>query len=47
VSVDDLVAPGAIEGIELYRGTATIPAEFLTPQARCGVVAIWTRRGGG
>jgi hypothetical protein len=45
VSVDDLVSPGAVEGIEVYGGIASIPAEFLTAQARCGVVAIWTRRG--
>jgi hypothetical protein len=46
VSVDDLVSPASVEGIEVYRGMATVPAEFVTPQARCGVVAIWTRRGG-
>jgi hypothetical protein len=47
VSIDDIVTPGSVEGIEVYRGSASIPAEFLTPNARCGVVAIWTRRGGG
>lgn len=44
--LDDLVAPGDIEGIEIYKGLASIPAEFLTPDAPCGVVAVWTRRGG-
>lgn len=44
--LDELVAPGDVEGIEIYRGLATIPAEFLTPDAPCGVVAVWTRRGG-
>jgi hypothetical protein len=47
VAVDDLVTPEAVEGIEVYRGLSTVPAEFLTPESRCGVVAIWTRRGGG
>lgn len=46
VSPDDLVAPETLEGIEVYRGLSTVPAEFLTPEARCGVIAIWTRRGG-
>lgn len=44
--VDDLVTPEAVEGIEVYRGLSTVPPEFLTPSSRCGVVAIWTRRGG-
>jgi hypothetical protein len=43
--IDDAVNPASVEGIEVYRGTAGIPAEFLTPEAQCGVVVIWTRRG--
>ncbi len=34
-----------IEGIEIYRGAAELPAEFGGSDARCGVVAVWTRRG--
>ena len=45
VVVDDVVAPESVEGIEVYRGLSTVPAEFLTPEADCGVIAIWTRRG--
>jgi hypothetical protein len=45
LSIDDVVSPGSVEGIEVYRGISGIPAEFLNPEARCGVVAIWTRRG--
>ncbi len=44
--LDELVAPGDVEGIEIFRGLASIPPEFLTPDAPCGVVAVWTRRGG-
>jgi hypothetical protein len=44
VLIDDLVSPLDIEVIEVFRGLGSIPAEFLTPQARCGVVAIWTQR---
>lgn len=44
--IDDMVQPGSVEGIEVYQGLSRVPAEFLTPQAVCGVVAIWTRRGG-
>lgn len=45
--LDDVVSPLSVEGIEVYRGLGSIPAEFLNPDAQCGVVAIWTRRGGG
>jgi outer membrane receptor for ferrienterochelin and colicin len=44
--IDDAVSPASVEGIEIYKGLGTIPAEFLTPDAVCGVIAIWTRRGG-
>jgi hypothetical protein len=45
VVVDDLVSPLDVEVIEVFRGLASIPPEFLTREARCGVIAIWTRRG--
>lgn len=36
---------GMVEGIEVYSGSATVPAEFAGPRNldRCGVVAIWSR----
>ncbi|NJD18892.1 MAG: TonB-dependent receptor [Gemmatimonadetes bacterium] len=44
--IDAAVSPPAVEGIEVYRGLSSVPAEFLSPDAVCGVIAIWTRRGG-
>lgn len=44
VLIDDLVSPLDVEVIEVFRGLGSIPPEFLTPEARCGVIAIWTRR---
>jgi len=44
--IDDVVSPESVEGIEIYKGLGTVPAEFLNPDAVCGVIAIWTRRGG-
>jgi len=44
--IDDMVIPSSVEGIEVYRGLSTVPPEFLNPDAVCGVIAIWTRRGG-
>lgn len=46
VTIDDFVSPGSIYGIEVYRGLSGVPAEFLNTDADCGVVVIWTRRGG-
>lgn len=45
-AIDDVVAPGSVEGIEIYGGFGSVPAEFLNPESQCGVIAIWTRRGG-
>jgi hypothetical protein len=39
------VSPFQVEGVELYTGPATVPAEFGGPTAGCGVIAIWLRRG--
>jgi hypothetical protein len=43
--IDLMAVPDLIEGIEVYRGGSQMPAEFGGPTSRCGVVAIWTRRG--
>ena len=40
----NLISPGDVEGIEIYPGRASTPAEFGGPGAECGVIAIWTRR---
>lgn len=46
-SVDDFVPLDDIETVEVYRRISMIPSEFADERARqCGVVAIWTRRGG-
>jgi len=44
IPIDDLVHPLDVEAIEIFKGLSSIPPEFLTPNARCGVIAIWTRR---
>lgn len=41
----EAIDPGMVEGVEVYSGSATVPAEFAGPRNldRCGVVAIWSR----
>lgn len=46
MTLDEAVNPADVEGIEIYHGLSTVPAEFLSPDARCAVIAVWTRRGG-
>ncbi len=41
-NVDDF-HPTTVEGIEVYRSAAEVPADFRTNDAACGVIAIWTR----
>jgi hypothetical protein len=44
--IDELVIPGSVEGIEVYQGLSNAPPELRAGHPGCGVVAIWTRRGG-
>jgi hypothetical protein len=44
-SVDMLVLPHEVAGIEVYRGPSEVPAEYQGADARCGAVVIWTHGG--
>jgi hypothetical protein len=39
----DEIRPEWVEGIEIYRGAASIPAMFNRGSAMCGVIVVWTR----
>ena len=41
--LDQFIKPGDIEGIEVYRSSLEIPAEFGGGDAPCGALVIWTR----
>ena len=41
----DRYAVHGIEAVEVYRGPAETPPEFLGSNAACGTIVIWTRRG--
>lgn len=45
-SVNDIVDPISVAGIEMYRGVAGTPPQYSGTGAGCGVVLIWLRRGG-
>lgn len=43
MTIDDLIQPMNLEGIEVYRGPGETPVEFA--QGACGAIVLWTRRG--
>ena len=44
--IDDIVSPGVVAGVEVYRNTAGMPPQYWGTGSSCGVVLIWLRRGG-
>lgn len=38
-----LVKPIEVGGVEIYKGAASLPAEFGGSDARCGAIVIWTK----
>lgn len=43
--IDEIIHPIEVEAIEVYSTPSEVPAEFAGMNSRCGVIAIWTRRG--
>lgn len=41
-SIDNMVTPAEIAGVEVYRGASELPAEFGGSVGRCGAIVIWT-----
>lgn len=39
----DSVLPSSVEGIEIYKGTASVPPEFRGPLTPCAAIVVWTR----
>jgi hypothetical protein len=42
-SIDNIVNPMNLEGIEVYTHAVEVPAELQRGLGRCGVIALWTR----
>lgn len=43
--IDALAVPKDLAGIEIYSSPATIPLQYKTSGASCGVILLWTRVG--
>jgi hypothetical protein len=43
-SIDDLLDPGSLEGVEIYRHRMEVPLEYAGPR-ECGAILFWTRMG--
>jgi hypothetical protein len=43
-TIDDLIQPGTLEGIEIYRNRTELPREF-AGIGHCGAIHFWTRAG--
>lgn len=41
----NLLTPSEILAIEVYRGPAETPGQYIDSNSRCGVILIWSRRG--
>lgn len=42
-SLDQMVLPSEIAGVEVYPGAASLPAEFTGASGSCGAIVIWTK----
>ncbi len=43
VTIDELVRPSEIAGVEVYPSPSSVPAEFSGLSGRCGAIVVWTR----
>lgn len=42
----NLIHPSEVLAVEIYRGPAETPGQYIDSNSQCGVILIWTRRGG-
>lgn len=43
VPLHSLILPVEVAGVEIYKGPASLPAEFGGSDTRCGAIVIWTK----
>lgn len=44
--IDNVIMPHDIEAIEVYRSAAEVPARYTSAGSNCGVILLWSRKGG-
>lgn len=44
--LDNIIMPFDIEAIEVYRSPAEVPARYTSAGSNCGVILLWSRKGG-
>lgn len=44
-SIDNLVVPMELEGLEVYRSAAQVPVQYGGLRVPCGAIMAWTKRG--
>lgn len=42
----NMIHPSNVAAVEVYKGPAETPGQYIDSNSRCGVILIWTRRGG-
>ena len=45
MGIDDLVRPGELEGVEIYRSISEAPPQYQGMNAGCSAILFWTRIG--
>jgi hypothetical protein len=44
-SIDNLVVPMELEGLEVYRSPSHVPVQYGGLRGSCGAIMVWTKRG--
>lgn len=44
MSLDELVSPGEVEALEVYRGAGEVPPAFAGSTPSCGALVVWRRQ---
>ena len=46
-SIDQMLRPDDIEGIEVYKSASEVPVQYQGQHASCGTILVWTKRAAG